>query len=133
MALLVHPLLVHFPIALWMTAALFDLLFLWRREQFFATTARYLVGLGLLGALASIVSGWRDLITQEMLGVGTALRKEHMPHQLLAYTATIAYLLVFLGRWRRPSPAGWTIILSLLGAVLIAVTGFVGVELRKVM
>jgi uncharacterized membrane protein len=133
MALLYHPLLVHFPIALWMTSALFELLYLAQRRELYATMARWLIGLGLLGAAVSIGSGWVDLLRQEALGVGTALRLQHRLHSLLAYSATATYLIVFFGRWRRPTVAGWTILLSLLGAALIGITGFVGGELRKVM
>ncbi len=133
MAFLYHPLIVHFPVALWMTSALFELLYLLQRKEFYATAARWLIGLGLLGATVSIGSGWFDLLRQEALGIGTALRLQHRLHALLAYAATVVYLVVFLSRWRRRTPAGWTILLSLAGAAIIAVTGFVGGELRKVM
>lgn len=134
MAFLVHPLIVHFPIALWMTAAFFDLLHLARRQPLYATISQWLIGLGLVGAAVSIISGWRDLRTQEFLGVGTALRRAHMTHQLLAYAATVIFLVAFLARWRRrPLTPGWTILLSLIGALVVAVTGYVGAELRKVM
>src|SRR2546428_1481032 len=36
MPLLFHPLVVHFPVALWLTSFLFDLLGLWKKESFFA-------------------------------------------------------------------------------------------------
>ncbi|MGH2627397.1 MAG: DUF2231 domain-containing protein [Anaerolineales bacterium] len=134
MSVLIHPLLVHFPIALWMTAAFFDLLYLARRQEAFATMARWMIGLGLAGAAVSIIAGWRDLRLQEFLGVGTALRKAHMVHQLLAYLSTGLFAAAFVGRWRsRPLTPGWTILLSLLGAAVVAITGYVGAELRKVM
>ncbi|HEV8339652.1 MAG TPA: DUF2231 domain-containing protein [bacterium] len=134
MSLLVHPLIVHFPIALWMTAAFFDLLYLARRQEIFASMARWMIGLGLAGAAVSIIAGWRDLRLQEFLGVGTALRQAHMAHQLLAYASTGLFAAAFVGRWRRrPLTPGWTIVLSLVGAALVAVTGYVGGELRKVM
>lgn len=134
MAFLYHPLIVHFPIALWMTAAFFDLLYLARRQELYATIARWLIGLGLLGAAVSIASGWRDLLTQESLGVGTELRRRHVLHSLLAYGSTAVFLVVFLGRWRRrPVPPGWTILLSLIGALVVAAAGYIGAELRKVM
>ncbi len=134
MSVLIHPLLVHFPIALWMTAAFFDLLYLARRQETFATMARWLIGLGLAGAAVSIAAGWRDLLLQESLGVGTALRKAHTVHQLLAYLSTLLFAAAFVGRWRsRLRTPGWTILLSLLGAAVVAITGYVGGELRKVM
>ena len=133
MVFLYHPLIVHFPVALWMTSALFELLYLVRRENLYATVARFLIGLGLLGAAVSIASGWIDLLTQVKLGVGTGIVIQHRIHSVLAYGATAAYLAVFLGRWRRPDVPGWTIALSLIGALVIAAAGFYGGELRRVM
>ncbi len=133
MVFLYHPLIVHFPVALWMTSALFELLYVARRENLFATVSRYLIGLGLLGAAVSIVSGFFDLNRQIALGVGTGILIQHRIHSLLAYAATALYLVVFLVRWRRAAVPGWTIILSLVGAAVIAATGFYGGELRRVM
>jgi len=133
MVFLYHPLIVHFPVALWMTSALFELLYVARRENLYATVARFLIGLGLLGAAVSIASGWIDLLTQVKLGVGTGIVIQHRIHSVLAYGATALYLAVFLGRWRRPDVPGWTIALSLIGALVIAAAGFYGGELRRVM
>ena len=133
MVFLYHPLIVHFPVALWMTSALFELLYVARRENLYATVARLLIGLGLLGAAVSIASGWIDLLTQVKLGVGTGIVIQHRIHSVLAYGATALYLAVFLGRWRRPDVPGWTIALSLIGALVIAAAGFYGGELRRVM
>ena len=133
MVFLYHPLIVHFPVALWLTSALFELLYVARRENLYATVARFLIGLGLLGAAVSIASGWIDLLTQVKLGVGTGIVIQHRIHSVLAYGATALYLAVFLGRWRRPDVPGWTIALSLIGALVIAAAGFYGGELRRVM
>ena len=59
--MLLHPFAVHFPLALWLTSTFFDLM-AWRQEDpVYRRTAYWLVGLGLLGALFSIVFGWIDL------------------------------------------------------------------------
>ena len=133
MVFLYHPLIVHFPVALWMTSALFELLYLVRRENLYATVARFLIGLGLLGAAVAIASGWVDLTRQVGLGVGTGILIQHRIHSVLAYGATALYLAVFLGRWRRADVPGWTVVLSLVGAAVIAAAAFYGGELRRVM
>ncbi len=133
MVFLYHPLIVHFPVALWMTSALFEVLYLARREVLYATVSRLLIGLGLLGAAASIASGFLDLNRQVALGVGSGILLQHRLHSLLAYGATAAYLVVFLGRWRRAAVPAWTTVLSLVGAVATAAVGFSGGELRRVM
>lgn len=132
MVFLYHPLIVHFPVALWITSALFEVLYLVRREVLYATVSRLLIGLGLLGAAAGIASGFLDLNRQVALGVGTGILLQHRLHSLLAYGATAAYLVVFLGRRRAAVPL-WTTALSLVGAVATAAAGFSGGELRRVM
>jgi hypothetical protein len=67
--MLIHPLVVHLPIALWLTSTFFDLLAWWREDPFFRRTAYWLVGLGILGAAVSIAFGWLDLLAAEARGV----------------------------------------------------------------
>jgi len=132
--MLLHPLAVHFPLALWLTSTFFDLL-AWRREDpLYRRAASWLVGLGLLGALVGIALGWFDLLELERQGVGTGLLLRHRLHSGAAYGATVAYGLNF--GWRRRAPnrfAGAFLILSVIGAVLIAIAGYLGGELRSVM
>ncbi len=132
--MLIHPLVVHFPIALWLTSTFFDLL-LWRREDpGLRRAAGWLVGLGILGAAVSIAFGWLDLLAQEAQGVGSALVLRHRLHSLAAYCATLAYLADYLWRWRTGNRADTILLaLSVLGALLIAITGYLGAELRNVM
>lgn len=132
--MLIHPLVTHFPIALWLTSTLFDLL-AWRRpEPLYRLAACWLVGLGLLGAGVSIVFGWIDLISAERQGVGTGVLIRHRTHSVIAYVATAAYLGSFLWRWRTQNRLVLgLLVLSVAGAVLIAITGYLGGDLRGVM
>jgi uncharacterized membrane protein len=131
---LLHPFAVHFPLALWLTSTLFDLL-AWRRgDPVYRRMAYWLVGLGLLGALASIVSGWIDLVDQERQGVGPGLLARHRLHSGVAYTATVAYAVNLGWRFRSQNRfAGALLVLSLVGAILIAIAGYLGGDLRTVM
>jgi uncharacterized membrane protein len=132
--MLIHPLVVHFPLALWLTSTLFDILALGRDDPMYRRTACWLVGLGLLGAAAGIAFGWLDLLDQERQGVGPGLLLRHRTHSLVAYLATAVYLANFL--WRRRTQnrvAGILLGLSLAGAILIAITGYLGGALRDVM
>ena len=132
--MLFHPNVVHFPIALWLTSTFFDLLGLRREKAVFREMAFWLVGLGLVGAAVAILFGWTDLLAQERQGVGTGVLLRHRVHSWLAYSSTAAYLGVFVWRWRtehRLSPGA--LLLSLLGAGLVAVAGYLGGEMRNVM
>ncbi|HLW60906.1 MAG TPA: DUF2231 domain-containing protein [bacterium] len=132
--MLIHPTVVHFPIAFWLASTFFDLMG-WRRPgTFYRDMAFWLVGLGLVGAAGSILLGWADLLAQEQQGVGTGLLLRHNVHSVLAYASTAAYLGVFLWRWRRANrPSSGILLLSLMGAALVTVTGYLGGEMRQVM
>jgi uncharacterized membrane protein len=131
---LLHPFAVHFPLALWLTSAFFDLM-AWRREDpAYRRAAYWLVGLGLLGALFSIASGWLDLLGQERQGVGPGLLQRHRLHSGVAYAATVAYAVNFGWRYRSQNRlVGTLLLLSLLGAILVAIAGYLGADLRTVM
>jgi len=134
MGLLFHPLIVHFPVALWLTSFLFDLLFARTRDPFFALIARYLIGLGVLSAAGAIALGFVDFIPLVAQGVGQAFLNIHSLHSRLAYGSTAIYGAMFLGRWRwRVMPTVVYLGTALVGAVLIAATGWFGSEIRRVM
>jgi len=132
--MLLHPLAVHFPLALWLTSALFDLLAWWREDPLYRRAAYWLVGLGLLGALVSIALGWIDLLAQESAGVGAGLVLRHRLHSEAAYAATLVYGMNFGWRWRTENRLSATrLTLSLVGALLVTITGYLGGDLRSVM
>ncbi len=134
MPFLYHPLVVHFPVALWLTSFLFDVGYATTRDRFYATASRLLIGLGLLAAAVSIVAGFIDYIPLVNSGVGSAFVAQHRVHSLLAYTSTVLYALLFVVRWRgRGMAAGPYLAGALLGAALIAATGYLGGEVRRVM
>ncbi len=131
---LFHPASVHFPIALWLTSALFDLLYLRRGDRFHFRAAQLLIGLGLLGAAVTISLGWVDFLAQVKQDVGQAFINKHNTHQWFAYASTVVYAASFLIRWRRPEVSRRRVaILMTAGAILIAVTGYLGGDIRLVM
>ena len=132
--MLLHPLAVHFPLALWLTSLLFDLL-AWRRaDPLHRRAAYWLVGLGMLGAVLSIGLGRVDLLAQERAGVGAGLVLRHRLHSEAAYAATLVYGVNFVWRWQTRNHVSATLLaLSTAGAVLVAITGYLGGDLRSVM
>ncbi len=132
--MLIHPLVVHFPVALWIVSLLFDVFAWYRQDPLYRRAAYWLVGLGLLGAVVSVGSGWIDLLGYEMGGVEPGIVRRHWIHSLLAYASTVVYLLNFLWRWRKENRVTSVLIgLSILGAILIAVAGYLGGALRSAM
>jgi uncharacterized membrane protein len=132
---LIHPLIVHFPIALWLTAAFFDVLGSRRPERpMFREAAYWLIGIGVLGAFASIAAGWMDLLNLEAQGVGTAVLTRHWTHSLLAYFTTALFLGLFLLRRRTGNAVpAWALAVSVIAAAAVAITGYLGGDIRQVM
>lgn len=134
MQFLYHPMAVHFPIALWTTSFLFDVLYGLSRQVFFQTGSRYLVGLGLAGAVVSGALGFVDYRPLVQQGVGQAFIDMHRIHSFLAYATTVLYAVIFWARLRwRAMPMGVYVVLGLVGATMITLTGYYGGEVRGVM
>ncbi len=134
MPVLYHPLVVHFPVALWLTSFLFDALYAGTGQRFYSMGSRYLIGLGLLGAAVSIVAGFVDYRPLVAQGIGQAFVDQHRVHSRLAYTSTLVYVTTFMLRWRgRAMSRGIYIATAVAGAVLISVTAWFGGEIRRVM
>jgi uncharacterized membrane protein len=130
---LFHAPVTDFPVALWLTSLLFDVLGWWRPREVYRTMALWLVGLGLLSAVVAIGTAFYDYARLVREGVGTAFLQRHATHSLLAYAATATYLGSFLVRWRAPQARAIIGGLAVAGALLIGLTGYLGGELRKVM
>jgi uncharacterized membrane protein len=118
-----HPVAAHFPIALLLAAALAELALVFRPALGLATTVRFLVAGGALGAVAAatlgwFAGGWRFTDRSETLGLhrwnGTAI----------ALVSVLAWWLAARGKSR----AGLRTALALLAAGLVA-QGFLGGEM----
>ena len=57
----IHPLFVHFPIAFWFGALLFELLAIWRSNNEFHSTAVRLLNIGTICAYAAAFVNRRDV------------------------------------------------------------------------
>jgi uncharacterized membrane protein len=125
---------VHFPVALWMTSFLFDWM-AWRRDEpTYRRAAYWLVGLGLLTAAIGIAAGWVDFLAYQRAGGDAKFAHRHWLHSAPAYAATALYLANFLWRGRTNNRlSGALLTLSMLGAILIAATGYLGGVLRESM
>ena len=122
-----HPVIVHFPIALFIISALFEALAVWRKQPMFASVAYF----NLLAAAISIpftvatgLAAWQFQLE------GAALKGNLRLH--LVFAITTATIILFL-LWKRhrlrangESPrAGYFAVLA-LGLATITITGHLG-------
>ena len=122
-----HPVIIHFPIALFIASVVFEVLAAWRKKPIFATVAYY----NLLGAAITI-----PLAIATGLGAwhwqleGAVIKGNLRLHMICALTS--ALLILFL-TWKRShlrakgnSPRGAYFAVMALGLMMITLTGHLG-------
>lgn len=126
----IHPMLIPFPIALWIFSLIADLIYLWRGNPAWEWVAFYTLAGGIVGALLAAVFGIIDYFSI----------KDRKVSSIAAWHARINVLalLIFAGSFylRTTGGAGlvngsYTIplVLSVVGVILITISGWLGGEL----
>jgi uncharacterized membrane protein len=123
-----HVVLIHFPIALFISSVAFDLLAMWKSSRSLAKTAYYnLIGAAIT-ALAAVGTG---VLAWQLQLEGQKLRGNLRLHLTLG--ASAALLICMLASWRRRREragqnsltAGYWV-LSLIAVAVVALTGHLG-------
>ena len=129
----IHPMIVHFPIALLIIGFLFDITSLFVKKDFFSQAGFYLLILGAFGVIAAFISG-------SMAGDGIAeegmLKRALETHEgaaeltmwLVSFTSLLRLSLVLLKKYKGVFQAA-AMTLFLLSVLSIARTGYYGGEL----
>ena len=124
-----HPALVAVPIGAWIASLVFDLAsYVVKDAGFLAEGSRWLIGLGVLGALAAAMIGFLDLFA---IPTGTRAFRSALVHMSLNLAATTAYAIGFAVRGSdpvAPVPVG-PLILSAVALIALTVAGYLGGEL----
>lgn len=128
MSLALHPMLVHFPIALLFVSVLFDIASSVFTRDSLREGACWLLGFGLIGGLAAAIAGGLAEHAAERAGVPEALIETH---EALAYTTLGIMAVLFVGRVvLRDRFRGRVFAAYLLGATLgllaVSATGHTG-------
>lgn len=127
----IHPLMVHFPIALLFTSVFFDLLGIMTENKSFRQTAFWLLILGLFGGIIAAGFGAWSEEAVEAAGVPEAAVDRH---ETFAVITLIVFGILLIFRWwikDRWAVQARVIYLSvaMLGLLLLGTTGFYGGEL----
>ena len=122
-----HPVIVHFPIALFIASAVFDILAIWRKQPVFSAVAYFnLLGAALTIplAIATGLGAWRWQLE------GARLKGNLQLHLICALTTGA---IIFLLCWRRSrlrakgdSPGVGYFAVMALGLMMITLTGHIG-------
>ena len=131
----IHPMLVHFPIALLFVAVLIDVIaFVLRGQHVLRVGAVGLYVLGALGALASVLSGQRAAEGLQLPKPIEAALEEHEEWGERTVWFFGIYAVVRLGElWvnSKPRPAAWValLLIACVGLFVLYETGEHGAEL----
>jgi uncharacterized membrane protein len=123
-----HPIFVAIPIGLWSFAPLCDLIYLFGwGDASWKTAAFYCIGGGLLGAVPAIVTGLIDFPIVQ----GAAAQLIAKFHLALNSVVSVIFLASFGLRFEefKTTFGLLPVILSLVGAVLLGASGWLGGEL----
>jgi uncharacterized membrane protein len=122
-----HVVLIHFPIALFMTAVAFDLAGQWRRDQTLAAAAYFNLLIAAISTLPVVGSG---LAAWQWALEGQKLKGILLLHLILGCVSSAMIWLVwwvhFRARWRVVALPTYRLALEVLGAGIIALTGHLG-------
>ncbi len=125
----IHPALVAVPIGAWICGLVFDLASRVVAEpEFLADGARWLIGIGIAGALAAALTGFLDLFA---IPTGTPAFRTGLVHMTLNLAVTTAYLVNLLlrrGAVDGAVPVG-LVVLSAVSLAVLGASGYLGGKL----
>jgi uncharacterized membrane protein len=127
----IHPMLIVFPIGLWLFSLACDLIHLaggssdaWTMVAFYS-----MVG-GLIGALCAAVPGFIDLLYYK--GGAPPVKKIALTHMAINLTAVVLYAINIALRASGTFGTGIPVLLSIIGVALIFVSGWLGGQMVHV-
>jgi uncharacterized membrane protein len=124
-----HPMTVHFPIALILTGLIFDIISFFRKDDlFYPKVGLYLIVLGSIGALLGYLTG--EFFTEELKGRAGELKELH---ELFAKTSMFILLAVSACRiciiYKPLNIKNIRLIIfsvEFIGAALLGIAGYLG-------
>ena len=120
----IHPMLVVFPLGLWITALAFDIVEAATGNPMWRTLAFWNIVAGIIGALVAAIPGLVDYFTLD--GRVGRLATWHMVVNLGAVALFVVNAFV---RVRVDAASAWPLTLSAVGIIVLIVGGWLGGEL----
>jgi uncharacterized membrane protein len=124
-ALNYHPMFVHFPLALWLVALLFECLAVWRGSDEMQRTASRMLYLGTLAAMVTIPTG---LAAIKSIPPGEAQRVAGIHETLMLVSTSLALALCLLAFAQRKSFSAEKRKIMLLGLFLLGILLTIGAD-----
>jgi uncharacterized membrane protein len=124
----IHPMVIVFPLGLWITAVVFDVIWLATGRLDFVAASFWMIAAGLVGALVAALFGWIDWFA---IPSDTRAKAIGLWHGAGNMIVAVLFAISWLVRLNAPGydPGILGFVLSLLGIGIGAVTGWLGGEM----
>ena len=120
-----HPMFIVFPIGLWIFSLACDIIFLAGGPAAWQQAAIYSMGAGVLGALAAAIPGLVDLLSLPH----SRAKRVGVWHMSMNLFLVALFVVNFIIRLITGAVAGLPLILSIIGVILLLISGWLGGEL----
>lgn len=118
----IHPMLIPFPIGLWIFSLVADFIFRAGGNQAWATVAYYSMAGGIIGAIAAAVPGFLDYLAMNASKTKSIATR----HMLFNVIALVLFTWNFFLREPGAPVSGFPFFLSIVGVLFILVSGWLG-------
>src|SRR6185312_4903283 len=126
----IHPMLVVFPIGLWIFSLICDVISTGASTPAtWQTVAFYTMVGGTVGALCAAIPGLVDLVSLKAV---PSVQKLAVAHMVINLVAVVLYIINIWIRSGHPTNMKAPLTLSIVGVVLIAVSGWIGGQMVHV-
>lgn len=124
----IHPMLIVFPLGLFVASVIFDIVYLINGNAIFPTIAFYTMSLGIIGGLVAAIFGFRDWLA---IPSGTRAKSVGGVHGLGNLLIVLLFIASWVMRYNTTAfiPTTLAFFLTLVGVLLATVTGWLGGEL----
>ena len=127
----VHPMFVHYPIALWTTSVITDLIYYFSRHPTLLVISKFLIATGIVGAIAAALPGlvdWTGITQTAVKNVAT----RHMVFNILALLLFAVSLYLRMSHYGAPL-VGFHLkipfVISVVGWLLMVISASLGGKL----
>jgi uncharacterized membrane protein len=122
----IHPMLVMFPIVLFIGTLVADIVFVSGHDPMWAIASRYLLGIGIVMAALAAIAGLTDFMGDERIRHAS----DALKHMLANVTAVVLEIINFFVRLHSDSAIrGIGIVLSVIVVLILAYSGWKGGDL----
>lgn len=123
----IHPMLIPFPIVLFLATLVCDLVYVANGEPGWARAAMWLLGAGLIGAALAAVAGMADFLGDRAVRVHRAAWLHMIGNVMAVALEVVGFYLRYTQGAEAVVPVGVTI--SVVVALMLAFTGWLGGDL----